>query len=187
MAQFATAVELGQRLGITLDGDETTRATALLTLASGLIQDETGQSIEQATETVTRPGVWGTRLRLLERPVTAVSSVKIDGVALAADDWYLDGDELVRGGGWGGPEADVAIGYTHGYASADVPTAVKTTCLEVVARVWTNPASVQAESYGLEQITYGDYRSRGGMLLTEAEAKVVNDAIRRTEGSTVLR
>lgn len=184
MAQFATAVELGQRLGITLDATETTRADALLVLASGLIQDETGQSIEQATETVTRPGVWGNLLRLLERPVTAVSSVKIDGVALAADDWYLDGDELVRGGGWGGPEAAVEIGYTHGYAAADVPAAVKTTCLEVVARVWTNPGNARQEGYGLEQVSYA---SANGLLLTEEERRTVNDAIRRTEGSTVLR
>jgi len=184
VAQFATAVELGYRLGITLDAAETTRADALLVLASGLIQDETGQSIEQATETVTRPGVWGNRLRLLERPVTAVSSVKIDAVALAADDWYLDGDELVRWGGWGGPEADVEIGYTHGYAAADVPAAVKTVCLEVVARVFTNPGNARQEGYGLEQVAY---TSSNGLLLTDAESRAVRDAVGRTAGSVVLR
>lgn len=184
MAQFATAAELGSRLGISLDEDETTRANTLLTLASGLIQDETGQEIAQATETFTRPGVWGNRLRLRERPVTAVTSVKIDGVALAADDWYLDGDELVRGGGWSGPEADVEIVYTHGYASADTPPAVKAVCLEVATRVWVNPGNARQEGYGLEQVSYS---SSNGLLLTDEERRTVNDAIRRTYGSLKLR
>lgn len=182
--RFASSADLADRLGIELTAAEHVRANALLAIASGLIQRETGQAILEATETVTRPGSWSSRLRLAERPATVVTSAKIDGVLVAVDDWYLDGDELVRLGGWGGPDSDVEVVYTHGWAAAEIPAPVKATCLEVVVRVWVNPGNARQEGYGLEQVSYA---SSNGLLLTEEERRTVNDAIRRSQGSVTLR
>lgn len=185
MAAFATASDFATRLGVTLTASEQTDAGTLLSLASDIIRDETGQTIEAAAgDTLTRPGVWSDRLRLPERPVTAVNSVTLDGTALAVtDEWYLDGDEIVRvAGDWGGPEEVLVVDYDHGYST--IPGVVKGVCLEMVARVWVNPGTVQQEGYGSEQVSYP--RSNG-LLLTDDERKALNRVIRRGVGSTILR
>jgi hypothetical protein len=56
---------------------------------------------------------------LPDPPVTAISSVEIDGTALAADDWYaeLPGGLLRRNGGRLWPvDGSLAITYSHGIA-----------------------------------------------------------------------
>jgi hypothetical protein len=48
MTQFATNGEFAARMGLTLNAAEQTRVDTLLALASGLIQQETGQKIASA-------------------------------------------------------------------------------------------------------------------------------------------
>lgn len=195
---FATHADLATRLGVDLTSSEQTDATALIALAQALIQSETGQDIELVEgDTLTRPGVWGDRIRLPERPVVAVNSVTVDGTELDSDDWYLDGDEIVRAGfagvgiseqsftfsgrGWGGPEAEIVVDYDHGWET--IPGTVKAVCLEMCVRVWTNPGSVKQEGYGSEQVSYADV----GLMLTDRELSAVSRAVRRTAGTTTLR
>jgi len=196
---FATHADLGIRLGVDLTSGEQDDATALIALAQELIQSETGQDIELVEDDVlTRPGTWSDRLRLPQRPVVAVSSVTIDGTAVDADTYYVDGDELVRktglstddaflthGRGWGGPESVLVVTYDHGLST--IPGVVKAVCLEMCVRVWVNPGTVQAETYGSENVAYGDYRSRTGLLLTDVERESLNRVIRRAAGSVKLR
>jgi hypothetical protein len=202
VAQFATAAELGDRLGLTLTNAEITRANALLTLASGLIQDGTKQTISLVTgEVFTRKGDYPNRIRLPQRPVVSVASVTLDGVALVAGtDFYLDGDELVRmnalpqasfglpNSGWGYPWKDIVVTYTHGYATIAIPTLVKTVCMEMVTRVWVNPGSVIQEAVAGTQVTYAPYSAPPrGLLLTKAEKAELNELLRRRAGSIGLR
>lgn len=198
VAAFASATELGNRLGITLTVGETTRATALLTLTSDLIRDEAGQTIELVEgDILTRPGEPRDRVRLPERPVVSVAAVTINEVALAEGvAWYLDGDEIVRiptptegqfpdpryGGGWGQPDDILGVTYDHGYAV--IPGAIKAVCLEAVVRVWVNPGVVRQEGYGSEQISYPD---GSGLLLNEDERRAIRLAVRRTAGTINLR
>lgn len=182
-APFASSADLEDRLGVTLTAGEHERAHRLLLLATGLIQDESGQTVTLVTgETLTLPGVWSARLRLPERPVVSVTSVRLDGVLLVeGDDWYLDGDELVRSTGWGGPQAEVEVVYTHGHSP--VPGAVKTLCLEVVARAWVNPGNARQEGYGAVQVTYG----AAGLLLTGDERRLLGKAFGSRNGTVTLR
>jgi hypothetical protein len=185
LAAFAAAADLATRLGITLTAGETTDADTLLELASDIIRSDTGQTIDAvASDTLTRPGSWDNRIRLPERPVTDVNSVTLDGTALAeTDEWYQVGDELVRvSGTWGGPEAVLVVDYDHGWAT--VPAGVKGVCLEMVARVWVNPGSVQQEGYGSEQVTYP---AGNGLLPTDAELRTLDRIVRRGQGSMRLR
>jgi len=205
MAQFATASDLATRLGVTFTTAESTRADALLTDASGIIQDEVGQTIELVTDDVlVRPGTYDNRIRLPQRPVVSVASIAgalMDQtpVDLGTDSWYLDGDEIVRaafplgierhffsvGNGWLGDTFTLTITYTHGYST--IPTIVKTVCTEMVARVWLNPnPAIQAETYGSEQITYYD-NAVSGLLLTDTERNALFRKLRRTSGSIPLR
>lgn len=185
MAQFATAAEFANRLGVSLTASEITDADALLVRASALIQAETGQDIEEdADDELTRRGTWDRRLRLPQRPVQEVSEVTLDGEVVAATSYYLDGDELVRtlSSAWGGPEAELVVTYSHGYAST--PEVARTVCLEAVARVWVNPGSVLQEGYGSEQVTY---QQANGVLLTEDECNLLRDTFRRHAAGVQLR
>lgn len=188
MTTFATADDLAARLGLTLTSDEQTRAGTLLDIASGLIQAETRQIIGQVVDDVlTMPGTVDEVINLPERPVTAVSSVTLDGRALDADGyWYLDGNAIRRrpalmsqsygradfgsGGmewpffypvGFGWPTQTLEITYTHGYTTDTMPALVKTICLEVVVRIWVNPGAVINDAVAGTQTTYAARGLRG--------------------------
>lgn len=201
-AQFATPDDLAARLGITLTDDEEERAELLLTQASKLIQDATRQTIRLVTDDeLVRPGSFGNRIRLPQRPVVEVTSISAslpggDPVDLTETSWYLDGDELVAvgflglsersfgisGRGWLAPTYTLTITYTHGYET--VPDLAKQVCLEAVIRAWTNPGAVLAETYGSQQV---QYQRAPGMMLTDFERKQLNDRFGRQQGSVALR
>jgi hypothetical protein len=200
VASFATSAELGNRLGLTLTAGEQTRADALLALASGLIKQETRQTIEQvAGDTLTRPGSSSDRIRLPQRPVVSVASVTVDGVAMTAGQhYYVDSDELVRlpavadttfglgGAGWGYPWSQVVVVYTHGYSP--IPELVKAICMEMVVRVWVNPGSVIQESEGNTNVTYAPFAAPPrGLLLTDNEKRDLNKLLRPQVSSISLR
>lgn len=202
MAEFATASDLAARLGITLTDVETARATTLLTIASGLVQDEAKQRIERVDGDVyTLPGTTDETIRLPERPVISVASLTLDGQPLIeGSDWYLDGDLVCRipavttvltgglideaftfplGTGFGWPAQTLEVTYSHGYDAANVPQTVKSIVLEAVVRVWVNPGSVARETVGNVSTVFDNMRfSPTGLLLADEEKK----AIRRIFG-----
>lgn len=177
MAQFATSDELASRLGVEFSSEDSTRADGLLETASGLIKDVAKQDLELVEDDVlTRRGVNADRFRLPQRPVEAVTLVKLDGETLAADEYYLAGDQLVKTTGvWGSPLQELEVTYTHGYAA--MPESLKAICIEAVVRVWVNPGAVQSENYGGESVNYG---RETGLLLTLAEERAIRRAIAGT-------
>lgn len=204
---FASVDDFAARLGLTFTNEETTRATVLLGMASRLIQDETGQTIELVTDDVlTVRSVFENRFRLPQRPVVDVTSVKLDNVEAGVDSWYLDGDEIVQstfpvlsdrhffsfpsGRGWLGPQHELEVTYSHGYDDDAIPSVVKTACMEAVVRVWVNPGAVLQEKIGEESTVYAPFSGTHlpvGLLLTDAEKKALNDKLRRTSGAVKLR
>ena len=81
-------------------------------------------------------------LRLARRPVAAIASVEVDGVALATDDYELDaaagllyrlcGHRRVR---WFG--CTVVVRYTAGYASISaLPRPIEAACLGLIRHRW---------------------------------------------------
>lgn len=201
MTAFATAADLATRLGLAFDDTETARATGLLEDASGDIRDETGQTIDLVTDDpLEMPGTTDERITLPQRPVVSVASVAIDGAPIT--DWYLAGNELVRrhttlvtadalndgysGYGYGlyrgfGLESQqLSIVYTHGYAADNIPARLKNITVEMVVRVWVNPASVIQENVGPVETTYAPYADPPrGLQLTDSERR----ALRRLFGS----
>ena len=204
MAQFATADEFAARMGLTLTTAEETRANTLLTLASGLIVDATGQDISLATDDIySAPSVYGERLRLPQRPVVSISQVELTPAGgspsvIDPNTYYLDGGELVRsrfplgyelvfqnyGQGWLGPYWTVDVTYTHGYAPEAIPSAVKAVCMEAVRRVWVNPGAAVSETVGDTQTGYGS-GAPSGMLLTPQEKAQLNDVLLGYQAGTV--
>ena len=99
----------------------------MLAVASATIRNAAQSPILSTSSTVT---VWALDecdpwLDLPGKPVTAVSSVTLDGTLLAATDYKLvDGRLWRRGGWWGGPRYSepiaAVIALTHGFAATPV-------------------------------------------------------------------
>lgn len=133
-APLATAADLAARLKVdTPAAGSTQRAQwdAALADASEHLRDVIGTTITQLTSTVTLDVETDGQLRLPGSPVTAVTSVTVDGTALAADSWRLRHGVLrfaVRRG------REVTVTYTHGWAT--VPgELVKWTCVLAAAEL----------------------------------------------------
>jgi hypothetical protein len=90
------------------------------------------------------PGTAARRLLLGERPVTAVASVRLDGTLLdpSAYRWQRSG-ALWRTGGWGGPDHDVEVTYSHGFTT--VPADLAAVTRLAAARLATNPEQLSRQ------------------------------------------
>ena len=111
----------------------------LVTAASQFIQSWLNRSIASASYSETRNGAGGTRLFLRNRPVTAISSLTIDGVAIAPSapaptgdgylfdesSLYLIGHCFTRGA------QNVSVHYTAGFAAT--PPEIEQACIALVA------------------------------------------------------
>src|SRR5579875_58763 len=122
----------------------TTAADALLsrliTAASRFIESWLNRTIASAAYTDTRNGTGGTRLFLRNRPVTAVSSLTIDGVSIPPSDppptgaGYLFDDAcvyLVGGATFAKGAQNIVVSYTAGYAAT--PPEIEQACIALVA------------------------------------------------------
>ncbi len=182
---FATEAELEAYTGTSISTD---RARILLDMASAAIRAHCRQTFTRTTTTVILPGTFGEKIELPERPVTAITLVKIGDTTLTVDtDYVWDGqhtlyrgtkvdgvlsvngpDYLINGwGDWGGPGAQVTVTYTHGHAT--IPGVIKGVCLALAARSLQSPDGVNSESVGSYSVSYS--RTGGAVsLLTEEKA-----------------
>lgn len=161
---YATAEELAGYLQKDLD---TYSATQVLTLASSLFSQAADAWWSPQSSTYTRTGTRLTALTLPFLPVTAVSAVRINGVAVT--DFTLIDGTLYRAAGFGSSSATppdlLEIDLTHGYATASDD--VKGAVLETAAQAYDIPVgAVVAESiddYAVKYATTG-----GGLQLTKS-------------------
>lgn len=160
MASFASPTDLAAYLGATFDATTQAQAQAMLDQATAEMKDYMNQTIVQATETVTLDPCDRMTLVLPQFPVTAVSAVTVDGVALTLPGdikWYSDG-RLKRDNGnwsqsWGWKRQSVVVTYVHGYAT--IPDDLKAVCKARAARLMDNPTAVTTDSAGAVTTNYG--------------------------------
>jgi len=151
LAPLATVTDLSNR-GIS---DE--RASMALDVASASIRDAAGSMISAATSTITVPAPSG-HLLTLPGPVTAVSSVAIDGYTLPVTDYRVVPNGIWLPYEWSCDRdpAPVTITYTHGLTTvpADI---VDLTCQLAIA--WINhTAAGGGSTAGLESAAIDDAR-----------------------------
>ena len=209
MTAFATAQELKTYLdGGTLDGSPGTddawisQAELFLDLVSADIQTAARNRIIAGTDVELKlAGTWNRDLELPLRPVTAVSSVEVNGVAIGSTAFEWNERQLVRrysgfgqysdlehlapedGAHWGGPESTVTIVLSYGYTAETVPVVVKALALRVAARAIGNPTGVSQESLGAYSVSYGSVLTAGGSHLTDAEVKMIRKRFASTAGT----
>ena len=151
---FATATEFCEWSGMAIPSD-LARLQSLLDSASSLIRGYAGQTLSSVlNDTVTLyPRVGEFALFLPEHPVVAIDSVTVDGTLLASSKYvFEDMGEVVRidGLAWIDDWTEsVVIQYDHGYAeTSDEFKQIKTVCMQVVKRAYTQDETGQAISQG---------------------------------------
>lgn len=163
MAQYATATELAGRLQKDLD---TYSANQVLTLSSALLDREAETTWTPTTVTWSTTYANGcTELELPFKPISAVSAVRVNGVAVTG--WVLRGNTIYRVAGfgyrWAYPPDQVDVDLTYGYAAAtdDVKAAV----IEIAGQAYEVPngaiVSETIDDYAVR------YATSGGLRMTE--------------------
>lgn len=148
------------RVTDTWDSDTQAQAQQVLDLAIGRVEDEVGQSLPQATETVTLDGTGTKQLVLPRWPVTAVSSVTVDGDTLDFDDdwrWSRTG-VLWRIDDWWPEENEprhIDVEFTAGWNP--VPGDVRAVILRMAGSAWHRPIPGDQSEAGLTQETVGSW------------------------------
>lgn len=176
---LATVQDLETRLGSQVPDAQ--QAAATLADLSALVRAYTGQHLTAVTDdAVTLDGEGSAVLLLPEVPVTAVSSVTVDGETLDADGytWSVNGVLRRIGGVWAAKHRSVAVTYSHGYDT--VPDDVVAVLMSAAKRRQTGPGDgVTREQIGSYAVSYGDTDAgsrttgAGGVLLV-SEQQVLN-------------
>ena len=156
---FCSVSDVSTFLGTTLVTDNAQVLQAILE-ATTIIQNYCNQKIEQVSAaTILLDGAGSTKLFLPELPVTAITSVKVDGVLLAATDYALAENGVLWRlyGLWPIGARNVEVTYSHGYAAT--PADIKGVCYRSAARLYQAQlkATHQGLVPGLQAVSVGDW------------------------------
>lgn len=163
--QLVTAQELADALQVPLASIPTATATILITAATAVVQAAAGNQrlIQVVNDPFAIIGLSDSWLDLPQLPVTAASSVTLDGTALTSGaldptNYKLRGNRLWRTNGWQtyvGQPSDVAGLYTHGFVTGaqDLELA-RSAVLSLAKSVVPNPGGVASESIDDYNVTY---------------------------------
>lgn len=215
LAPLAWTDDVAAILQRELTATELVYAARLIDMASGMVRRYTRQDITAVTgEVLTLPGNWGQTITLPQRPVTAVTSVVINGATPTYAQWKLVGDELFIGTGsfqpdygsslfggtglWGpagssaGPQATGAswqgpqsgIVVTYDHGYATIPDDIVNEVAGMVALQISSPVGVDKEVIGGYQATYAK-SPVGGMSLTDETKSVLNFYRRRAASVSI--
>jgi len=143
---FATATELAEWTGLPLPPD-LSRLQALLNSASGIIRAHCYQTLSVVVDDVfTAYPTVSSFLSLPERPVTAVDTVTVNGVATTA--YYIvprgirSGTLQAPGAAW---TSGATVTYTHGYPEgSEAFETFRSVCIEMAKRAYTADEKGQA-------------------------------------------
>lgn len=166
---LATPTDLAALLKRSFDGFDTASAILALEACTAVVQAAAGgqRIVQVADEAATVVGTTDSYLRLPQWPVTAVSSVTLDGAALTAGapgsgsaTYRLVGDRLWRGCGWQtycGEPSTVGFVYTHGYAAGRQELQLgRGTVLSLSRGLFENPSGVVREQIDDYAVAYAE-------------------------------
>lgn len=215
LAPLAVTDDVAAILQRALTAPELTYATRLIELASAMVRRYTRQDLTAvAGDVITLPGTWGHTIMLPQRPVTAVTSVVINGANPAYASWKLIDDELsiltgsfqpdygssLWGGTglWGpagsyiGPQAtgaswqgpQASVTVTYDHGYTVIPDDITNEVAGMAALQMSSPVGIDREVIGGYQAVYAK-SPVGGMSLT-AETKTVLNFYRKRNASVSI-
>jgi hypothetical protein len=154
-------------------------AQQALDQATTLLQAVTGQHLEHvADDKVTLNGDGSRTLLLPELPVTAITAVTVEGVALDPSEYQWDANGLLRLDGccsvFPRRLASVDVTYSHGYDP--VPDDLALACAKLACRVMAGggPGGASVDGVPITNERVGSYSVSYGQGLTYVEAAVAN-------------
>lgn len=161
MADLTTLANVKGWLGVTATTDDAL-LTRLISAASDYVQTWLNRTIAVQPYTETRDGTGGYVLPLSNYPVSAVSSLTIDGVSIPAaanaqgSGYLFTQTKLVLVGGyrfWRGLQ-NVVVSYTAGYATT--PNEIEQATIELIAMRYKERDRIGqvSKSIGGETITF---------------------------------
>lgn len=213
--QFVSALELATYFNGTTDLAELTpewiaQANILLEMISADVEAAAGVPIDAYSSTVLLAGTWSRDLDLPAGPISAVSAVTLNGIALDATGYYFNDRNTLRRGvnaldlldedaddaglhqqgassragrGWGGPAATVAVELAGGFADP-VPDFVRSLVLRIAARTFGNVGQITQETLAVYSVSYGaSTNTNDGSHVTKAERKRLRKMLNRTGGT----
>ncbi len=157
---LTTLVNVKQYLSLTGPEDDAL-LSRLITAASAFIQSHLNRTFASQSYTEKRNGNGGQRLSFSNFPVTAVSSVAVDGVAIpaAADATkagYIFSSTMLFLNGWSFTRGyqNVAIAYTAGYVA--VPADIEQVCIDLVSLKYRerDRIGISSKTLGGETVNY---------------------------------
>lgn len=154
MVAFATRADVEALRQRAFPAGTEAQVDRLIELCSGIVLAEAGQPIGLVSgDVVTIAGSWGPDIWLPQWPVTEVTNVTVNGVAVASSDWELAPNGALHriSGSWGGPDARVAVVYSHGFT--ETPEPIKMIVAEMVRHLTVNPDQIRSEGGTEDQYT----------------------------------
>lgn len=180
MADLATSADVAARLGRDLTPVETIKIPALLQDASASVRNYTHQYIEQVIDDTVTLRVRNARIRLPQRPVTAVSlgAGPPGSFQWLGDDKIFVGSSIPDTFGWEpwryGIRA-VTVTYTHGYNPIpdDIIGVVCSIVMRALGREPTD-AGMTSESIQGYSYTIGVVGAAGALGLLNSEMAILD-------------
>ncbi|MCA1569313.1 MAG: hypothetical protein LC798_03115 [Chloroflexi bacterium] len=180
-APLAVVEDLATYLRRDLSAADLASAELFLDIASDTVRSACGRQVLSLIEDDTYlRRTARTVLELPQRPVRDVSTISVNGSALAADAWEWDGDETAALVGplpvgnasswWPRGSRLVSVTYDHGYPAAEMPWDIKGTVLDLAARAMSAPPGVTQRSLGSFSESFG--RQIASTLTEEEKAKL---------------
>lgn len=137
-----------------------TMKESMLSAAQGVVEEYLGYSPESAERTDIVQGIGNNHLYLFAQPISAVSSVTINGNTLASTDYDICGNYLrLKNGVW--PSGtDVSVTYTAGWSGANIPALIKMTILQIATLLLEESGGnigVTSKSFAEDSRTFINY------------------------------
>jgi hypothetical protein len=152
MAKYALETELASYLQKDLD---TASATQALTLATGEFVRRARRRWAATAASYLTTATYSTSLALPFRSVTAITALKINGVATAVD-YTLRHDTVYRELGFGDPYTwppqEITVELTYGETT--IPDDVKLGVLGCGGEIYDNPTGIASETIDDDRIQY---------------------------------
>jgi hypothetical protein len=179
MPTAATVTDVSDIVGRSLAAD-TARVERLIVRAEGILAgDMPGLTFGAAAETVTLEADGDSYLTCPRYPVTGITSITINGSALAATDYTFDIlgrikrrsaliTETAGGGGtrvnWPDAGVDIVVAYSYGFAASAVPPYMTGVVAELAAGRVINPEQRAQESLGDRSVSFASTAGSGDQL-----------------------
>lgn len=183
---LATVADVAARLQVDVGDVHSAGATLLLETATGLVQAEVKQRlVTVAGEAIELLGTTEAWLWLPERPVTSVTSVKLDGTDLTAGtDYKRFGARLWREDGWStyvDAPSTIEVTYSHGYAAgAQKLQVARGIVLAMAVQTYSNPSG--ATGFRIDDYSEQYQQAADAMELSEHACAALRKAYRRSAG-----